>query len=85
MEAYYRRGHAKIELGRYDAAITDFDTAIELKPDYVEAYYNRGILKYVLNRTWEAKQDWQTALRLATEAGDIKLKNEIQKTMREFK
>ena len=66
------------DLGQYLAAISDYDTAIRLKPDYAKAYYNRGTTKTLLNRTSEAKQDLQTALKLAEQAGDEDLKVKIK-------
>ena len=39
---YFFRGTAYGNLLVFDKAIQDFNTAISLKPDYVEAYYNRG-------------------------------------------
>ena len=43
MVAYYNRGVAYDDLGQYQRAIQDSDTAIRLKPDYANAYNNRGI------------------------------------------
>jgi tetratricopeptide (TPR) repeat protein len=40
--AYNNRGKAYRSKGQYDAAIKDYDKAIELKSDCAEAYYNRG-------------------------------------------
>ena len=39
---YNNRGLAKDKLKRYFDAITDYDIAIRLKPDYAYAYINRG-------------------------------------------
>ena len=50
---YFYRGNANINHGRYASAVTNFDKAIQLKPDYAEAYYFRGIAKYEL-KTYEA-------------------------------
>ncbi len=80
-EAYYR-GLVKYDLGQYKAAITDYDDAIRLKPDYALAYYDRGNAKIKLSQAREAEQDWQTALKLATQTGDVKLKNEIESVRR---
>jgi tetratricopeptide (TPR) repeat protein len=40
--AYNERGFAYIKKGDYDRAISDFNKAIRLDPQYVAAYYNRG-------------------------------------------
>ena len=51
-------------LGQYEAAISDYDAALRINPDFTRAYYNRGVAKHKLGRTWEAKYDLQTALKL---------------------
>ena len=40
--AYVSRGVVYHELGEYEPAIVDYNTAIRLDPDLVEAYFNRG-------------------------------------------
>ena len=80
-DAYYDRALAKCNLGRYAAAVVDYDTAIRLEPDDASAYYDRGLAKDKLGQTGEAKQDWQTALKLATQAGNVKLKDEIESVL----
>ena len=45
--AYYNRGNTKYYLGRYAEAITDYDKAIELDPNYKDTYNNRGIVKRI--------------------------------------
>ena len=35
---HYNKGRAKHDLGQYEAAISNYDNAIRLKPDYVNAY-----------------------------------------------
>ena len=77
--AYLSRGVVKAKLDQNIEAISDFDMAIQLKPDLALAYYNRGAAYLYLDRTSESNQDFQTALRLAEEAGDKKLRDEIEK------
>ena len=79
------RGFAKYHLRQYIAAISDYDKAIQLKPDYAIAYINRGAAKASLNRTSEAKQDLRTALRLAENADDESLKTQIEEALRYFR
>jgi len=45
-------------------AVSDFDEAVTLKPDYAEAYYNRGVAYYQLQQPERACADWQEASRL---------------------
>ena len=46
---YILRGISYVLINQFDKAISDYDKAIELKPDYAEAYNNRGI-------TWFQKE-----------------------------
>ena len=80
--AYRFRGSAKASLSRYVEAIADYDTAIQLNSGDAPAYLLRGASKAELGQTWAAKQDLRTALRLATQAGDVKLKNRIKEVLR---
>ena len=84
-EAYAFRGLLKAKREQYFAAISDFDTAIRFNPDNALAYTGRGGAKVELGRTLEAKQDLYIALRLATQAGNIELKNEIERLLRQLK
>ncbi len=82
--AYYNRGLAKAKLNQYEAAITDYDNAIRLEPNDAAAYYDRGLAKEKLGQTSKAEQDWRTALKLATQAGNVKLKNKIESVLLQF-
>ena len=52
---YFRQGIAYYETGQYDNAISDFNKALEINPNYAEAYYNRGIINL-------RKQEYDKAL-----------------------
>ena len=43
---YYRRGLAQFRIGNYEAAIKDYDRAIELVPYNAKAYYKDLIFLY---------------------------------------
>jgi len=47
-EAYYYRGCARINAKKYEDAISDFEKAVELKPDYADAYFNLGRTYYIM-------------------------------------
>ena len=66
-------------------AISDYDNAIKLKPDFADAHFNRGLAKANLGQTAKANKDFQTALKLATQTGDIALQNKIQDTLLKLK
>ena len=61
-KAYYNQGKAKVVLGQWDAAIADYDKAIQLKSDYVDAYYNRGKVKVKQRHFAAAVTDYDTAI-----------------------
>ena len=63
-ETYFYRGNAKYGLGLYHAAISDYDTAIRLKPDYAIAYIGRGHAKADLKQYTAAIFDYDTAILL---------------------
>ena len=60
-EAFYYRGCAKVNATKYKDAISDFEKAIELKPDYADAYFNLGRTYYLLNDEDKACEYYQLA------------------------
>ena len=54
--AYNNRGNAYDEKGDFDAAIQDYNKAIELQPDYAGAYNNRG-------NAYDEKGDFDAAIK----------------------
>jgi tetratricopeptide (TPR) repeat protein len=62
--AYYNRGSAFQTKGDVDKAITDYDKAIGLKPDYAAAYDSRA-------RAYVAKGDYTRAVADVTKAGEL--------------
>ena len=63
-ETYFARGNTKAALGQYVAATSDYDKAIQLKPDDADAYYNRELAKYYLGQYLAAIQDYDAAIQL---------------------
>ena len=63
-KTYFLRGTAKLELGLYHEAISDYDKAIRLKSDYADAYIGRGLAKGELKEYFAAIADYDTAIRL---------------------
>ena len=61
-ETYF--GNTKASLGQYFAAISDYNKAIQLKPDHAMAYYNRGLAKYHLGQYLAAISDYDKAIQL---------------------
>ena len=56
------RGNVLRELRQYDAALTSYDRAIALRPDFAEAYSNRGMILHELKRPTEALESYDRAL-----------------------
>ena len=50
-ELYYNRACAKFNGGNYKDAISDFEKAIEIKPDYADAYFTLGRTYSVMHDT----------------------------------
>ena len=63
-EFYLKRGDDSSAAHRYDQAIADYTTAIQLKPDYAEAYNNRGFAYYLKGDGERAIADYTRAIEL---------------------
>jgi len=63
-EFYLRRGEDFSGVHDYDRAIDDYNTAIQLKPDYAEAYNNRGFAYYLKGDAERAIADYTRAIAL---------------------
>ena len=66
-ETHLRWGYAKYRLDQYQAAIDDYNAAINLKPDFASAYYFRGTVKRSLGQYKEAIEDYDTAINLKSD------------------
>ncbi|MEB3355299.1 MAG: tetratricopeptide repeat protein, partial [Synechococcales bacterium] len=63
-DTYYNQAKAQYELKNYQAAIADYDQAIQLQPDDASAYYNRGFARYDLGNKQGAIADYDQAIQL---------------------
>ena len=61
---YKQRGDIIMLIYEWNRALEDYNTAIELNPDYAEAYYRRGILLYTMVERKNAVADFETYLEL---------------------
>ncbi|PSP15784.1 MAG: hypothetical protein BRC58_11050 [Cyanobacteria bacterium QS_8_64_29] len=59
----FNRGIARTLRGNYDAAVRDYDRAIELDPDNASAYFNRANARTQLGNLQGALSDFDAALR----------------------
>jgi len=60
--AYYNRGLEYMNENKMDQALTDYNKAIELKPNYTEAYVNRGNIMRGNQKNVDALNDYNKAL-----------------------
>ena len=60
-EAYYYRGCARINLREYEAALADFEKAVDLKHDYADAYFNLGRTYYMMHDEDRACENYKLA------------------------
>jgi tetratricopeptide (TPR) repeat protein len=63
-EAWYGRGFALGNLGRYEEAVASFDEAIKIKPDHADACNNRGFALHNLGRYEEAVASFDEAVKI---------------------
>ncbi len=61
---YFLRGSEKYNNGDYLGAITDYNMALMINPDYAYAYNNRGTIFDTLGEQEQALADYNNALRL---------------------
>jgi tetratricopeptide (TPR) repeat protein len=61
------RGEIYLLLYEWHNALADFDTAVELAPEYADAYFYRGLTHYTLVNREAALQDFERYLELAPE------------------
>ena len=64
-DLYDKRAFVLVRLGRYDAALADFDTAARLQPDYALTFVLRGgLYERIDGDKRRACAEWQSACRL---------------------
>jgi len=61
-ELYVLRGQMVILLYEWDRVLENYNTALEIAPDYTPAYFYRGILYYSILAREEALADFETYL-----------------------
>ena len=61
---WYNAGFSASDAGRYQEALTDFNNAISMKPDYAEAYNMLGFCTRKLGNVNQAFTYYEKALKL---------------------
>jgi tetratricopeptide (TPR) repeat protein len=69
---YAKRGNARVNALRHEAAIADYNEAIKLQPDDALVYACRGIALWVLGKKAEALSDFKTAARLEPQSQELR-------------
>jgi protein O-mannosyl-transferase len=67
---HYDLGYAYLRLGRIDEAISEYQTALKLNPDFFGAHYDLGYAYLRLGRIDEAVKEYQTAIKLNPDSAD---------------
>ena len=62
--AYYNRAYIKAGNNDFVGAQSDYSSAIELKPDFMDAFYNRGIINKGLGNIDGALDDYNSAIKI---------------------
>ncbi len=63
-DAGYNKGIALYKLGKYQEAITSYDKAIEIDPNYAKAWHNKGLALKKQGNHIEAEQCFKIAKEL---------------------
>lgn len=74
-EAYYNRGCAHHQEGRYQAAIEDFAQVVKLNPDFTQVYVNRAVLQHQIGQREAALSDLNMALQQYKSQGSLQQYN----------
>ena len=65
--AYYTRGMARLNQGKFSEAQADFNKALQLQPDFAAAYDGRGVAKSKMGEPLAAHADFDKAIELDPE------------------
>ncbi|MDB4303731.1 tetratricopeptide repeat protein [Desulfosarcina sp.] len=64
-EAYFKEGVSCFKKGNYDQAISHYDRALEIDPQYAEAYFNKAIIYEKRGRNKDAVEAYREFLHYA--------------------
>ena len=85
-EKWFKKGNILDSRGQYEDAISAFDEALSIKPDYAEAWANKGISFKRLGRYQDAINAFDRALDINPEYGRVrKNRADVQKLLRRKK
>ena len=75
-EKHLRIGNVKAKQGDCEGAISDYDQALHLKPNFPIAYYHRGLAKRNVGQYSDAISDFDQALELKPDFTDVRAARE---------
>jgi tetratricopeptide (TPR) repeat protein len=73
VQNYYEGGKRDFKRGDFSSAVTNFDTAIKIKPDLAEAYAFRGCAEEAQSNLDDALADYSKAIELETNMPEVYL------------
>ena len=80
-DAFNYRAKASYHLGRYDNALRDFDTFLELRPDDAVGMFNKGVTLGALNRSEEELAVYDDVVRRFGTAAAPALQERVAKAL----
>lgn len=84
-DIYLNRGNAHTRMGDVTSALSDFDEAINRRPDFIIAYKNRGITRLRAGNLDGALSDFGQGLKLSKNSAEFyNLRGQLLNTMGEF-
>ena len=69
-ETYYKQGKVNYDCSQYEDAVSNYNQAIHLNPDYAIAYISRGNARFYLGQYAAAIADFDTAIQLKSDDVD---------------
>jgi predicted O-linked N-acetylglucosamine transferase (SPINDLY family) len=78
------KGNALRRLQRFDQALSNYDEAIRINPDFAEAHASRGSALFALNRFNEAGESYDKAIALRPDADTYKQCGDLCVTLYRF-
>ena len=76
---YYNSGIDKYNANNFSGAISDYNKAIEINPNYSNAYLNRGVAKRKLKDYYGAISDYNKAIEIDPNDTDLYVNKSIEK------
>jgi len=70
---HWRKGNSLFESSKFTDAITEFNLAIQIDPEYSDAYFNRALTERLMHKYEDAKADLQKVMELEPKSPDAPL------------